>query len=332
MPWQVGIDEAGYAPNLGPFVMTMVTATVPESRPPVDFWQLLACKVRRASGPDDGRLIVDDSKAVYSRAKGIASLEKNLCPFVWDLHWALAEDYQRGFDGRLPFECLWKSCCDAELEQLNEEPWWSSPGLLPVSDACPQQIRRDRDDLRSACVAARGGILGIRSIVVHPRQFNQLIAEHDSKAAVSMLCLERLLAALPSLCTTANSGCVFVDKLGGRDRYYELVQSVFDPCPVLVRGEAEAASRYQAQARKGTWEISIEPRADSRYFVVALASMFGKYLREVLMLQFNRFWQQHVPGLAPTAGYPGDARRFYKDIAKARRRLGIADGVLWRVR
>ena len=27
------------------------------------------------------------------------------------------------------------------------------------------------------------------------------------------------------------------------------------------------------------------------------------------MLQFNRFWAKHVPGIKPTAGYPGNTRR-----------------------
>ena len=39
---------------------------------------------------------------------------------------------------------------------------------------------------------------------------------------------------------------------------------------------------------------------------MALASMLAKYLREVFMRQFNRFWLGHVDGLKPTAGYPGD--------------------------
>jgi hypothetical protein len=65
---------------------------------------------------------------------------------------------------------------------------------------------------------------------------------------------------------------------------------------------------------------------------VALASMASKYLREVVMEVFNRFWRKQVADLAPTAGYPGDAQRFYDDIRAARESLQMADEVLWRKR
>ncbi len=58
--------------------------------------------------------------------------------------------------------------------------------------------------------------------------------------------------------------------------------------------------------------------------------MTAKYLREVLMREFNAFWQRHVPGLKPTAGYPGDAARFLDAIRPAAQRLGIAEAALWR--
>ena len=39
------------------------------------------------------------------------------------------------------------------------------------------------------------------------------------------------------------------------------------------------------------------PRADTAAFCVALASMVCKYMREVLMVEFNRYWLDKVPGL-----------------------------------
>ena len=58
--------------------------------------------------------------------------------------------------------------------------------------------------------------------------------------------------------------------------------------------------------------------------------MVSKYVRERLMEEFNRFWQERTPGLKPTAGYPGDAERFYDAIRPTAEKLGITEAALWR--
>jgi len=78
--------------------------------------------------------------------------------------------------------------------------------------------------------------------------------------------------------------------------------------------------------------VVFRPRADGDSVAVALASMLCKYLREVCMIQFNRFWARHVPGLAPTAGYPNDAKRFYAEIRPAMAKLGLSEDQVWRKR
>jgi hypothetical protein len=50
------------------------------------------------------------------------------------------------------------------------------------------------------------------------------------------------------------------------------------------------------------------------------------------MHAFNQFWQTHIPGLRPTAGYPQDAKRYASEIEATRARLGIEPSVLWRVK
>jgi hypothetical protein len=60
--------------------------------------------------------------------------------------------------------------------------------------------------------------------------------------------------------------------------------------------------------------------------------MTSKYMRELAMRPFNRFWCNQLPELRPTAGYPRDARRFKTAIGPLQQELGIADHVLWRER
>jgi hypothetical protein len=78
-------------------------------------------------------------------------------------------------------------------------------------------------------------------------------------------------------------------------------------------------------------EFRFQPKGE-RHLPTALASMTAKYLRELAMRPFNAFWQRHMPALRATAGYPTDAQRFYDDIRPVRRRLKIADRLVWRVR
>ena len=60
--------------------------------------------------------------------------------------------------------------------------------------------------------------------------------------------------------------------------------------------------------------------------------MAAKYLRELFMAEFNRFWVDKVPGLKPTAGYPGDSVRYMDAIRPAAEKLGIAEAAIWRKR
>ena len=96
--------------------------------------------------------------------------------------------------------------------------------------------------------------------------------------------------------------------------------------------ESAARSSYRVAGLGREVSLTFQPRADQSYFCVALASMVSKYLRELFMLEFNAFWRGHVPGLKPTAGYPGDAPRFLAAIREKTRELGIGEGAIWRKR
>jgi ribonuclease HII len=79
-------------------------------------------------------------------------------------------------------------------------------------------------------------------------------------------------------------------------------------------------------------EIEFVTGGDARLFPVALASMFSKYLRELYMHVFNRYWSRQHSGLRPTAGYYTDARRWLEDAAPVINRLSIDRGMLVRER
>jgi ribonuclease HII len=111
-----------------------------------------------------------------------------------------------------------------------------------------------------------------------------------------------------------------------------VLQPAFDDALVLARVEGAGRSVYEVIGQERSIAVTFEPRADNNHFCVALASMVSKYLRELFMLEFNQFWQRKIPGLKPTAGYPGDAGRFWKEIAGVVGQLGIHKETLWRCR
>src|SRR5438067_2056574 len=74
MPWRVGLDEAGYGPNLGPLVLSSSACRVPADASDC-LWDCLRPAVRKAEHPADGRLLIDDSKKVNDGKEGLAKLE-----------------------------------------------------------------------------------------------------------------------------------------------------------------------------------------------------------------------------------------------------------------
>ncbi|HXG13481.1 MAG TPA: hypothetical protein VNK04_27225 [Gemmataceae bacterium] len=315
MPWIVGIDEAGYGPNLGPLVMTAVACRVPAALAGADLWQALAPAVRRPTDPADGRLLVADSKLVYSTARGLAGLEAGVMPLL-------------PLRACPTLACLIGRLCPAAAAELGGEVWYTGASTLPAAIAADEwAAAAERFELTSR---ERQVVWGqVRSVVVCPRRFNQIVDQGGSKGAVLGHGLAELLRA-GLIEEDEEPAFFFIDKHGGRNTYAALLQSAVAEGFVIAHEESRQRSVYSIAGRPRAIRLTFQPRADAEHFCVALASMISKYLREVLMREFNRFWQERVPGLKPTAGYPGDAARFFQAIRSAARQLGLAEEALWR--
>jgi ribonuclease HII len=321
MPWVVGIDEAGYGPNLGPLVQAAIGLYLPGDDPAG--WETLRPVVRRCHEDDDGRLLIDDSKKVYSR-HGLEALERG----VRTMPGPICHDAEEMVRKIVSSECR---------DHIAREVWFEPGERLPVTYA-PEEWFQDfiRFGERLAELSEEIKFCSTEANVVPARQFNQIVDQTSSKGAVVALGLVSLMKEV-SAClragTTGDSPVTFLcDKLGGKNYYAALVQQAFPDGWVVAEKESAAESRYRVEGLDRPVSVVFRPRSDAESVAVALASMLAKYLREVCMRQFNRFWARHVPGIQPTAGYPGDARRFYAEIRDAMVKIGLSDDQVWRKR
>jgi hypothetical protein len=318
VPWVIGIDEAGYGPNLGPFVMSAVACRVPDDLTECDLWHVLRAAVRRLGTPADGRLLIEDSKLVYSPNRGLHNLET-----------AVLAAWPPGANGSalsLRHYLSWLS--PTYHADLVQEPWYSGASVLPLV-APTDEVARAAARFAEACGDAQVFWNPCRSVLLCPARFNQLLDQWNTKGAVLGHALAQLLGEVPAL-PGSDPVVLFIDKHGGRNRYAALLQHALPHGCVVAHQESSERSVYSVQGLGRDIRLVIQPRADVEHFCVALASLVSKYLREVFMHEFNRFWQAHVPQLKQTAGYPGDAARFFDAIRPTVQRLGLAESAVWR--
>jgi ribonuclease HII len=319
MPWLVGIDEAGYGPNLGPLVMTAVACRLPEGLVGCDLWKHLRKVARRRDEEPDERLLIEDSKFVYSPGRGLGNLEKGVLGSV------LSAQITAGGG----VHAMLASLCPESLARLSAEAWYRGLRTLPI---CTEASALTALASRFSKSCERLGIQfgPVDSVVFCSPRYNELLDFWGSKGAVLGQALAEILRRRIGLGEAEEAVVFQIDKHGGRNTYAAMLQDAIADGMVVAHEEGADRSCYSVLGLPRHVRVIFEPRADSAHFCVALASMVSKYVRELLMLDFNDFWASHVPGVRPTAGYPGDSARFFDAIRTAAERLSIPEEAIWR--
>jgi hypothetical protein len=324
----IGMDEAGYGPNLGPLVITATVWETPCPPTRFNFWKRLSEAVRCEPGDDD-RLHVADSKAVYQPARGLGELERSVLALLGVLQ-SRPETFQRlraDLCGNGAARPSTGPTASLPASPPEEGPWYREDDVEVPIAACRDAVSRGIDSLSAVLQKAGVRLRTIACDLVTEGRFNHLweAAGGNKAAALTELSLNLLSrvwgpeADAPTL--------MIADKHGGRNQYCGVLSHVFEGRLPHVVEESRDRSRYVM----GNAELVFQARAEA-HLPVAAASMVSKYVREAAMTAFNRFWRRHLPGIEPTAGYPSDARRFRRDIAAVQSRLAIPDHVLWRCR
>src|SRR4051812_17298932 len=117
MPWIIGVDEAGYGPNLGPFVMASVACRVPDVAQ-CDLWTLLRAAVRKSEDEADERLVGGDSKKVYNSGSGLGNLERGVLGALWRRTGATLHDFV-------------SETCAGSVDELQAETWYRGDQRVP---------------------------------------------------------------------------------------------------------------------------------------------------------------------------------------------------------
>ena len=335
----IGIDEAGYGPNLGPLCLG-ATAWLIEERVAERELRVASCELPaegrfdlyRSLGdivcckPDGERIAIADSKQLYqpashSKHSGLRHLERGVLTALAILDRS--------------------ATCWQSLLTPPRLPWYADYN-------CPLPIDASKDDVVAlakrfsrACNTASVQLVDMRTRLVFPSEFNELTEKYGSKgAALSHISIELLqtilITARNSQPATRNSGSaarssITCDKHGGRNRYAALLEHHFPDESIATVEESRPQSRYRWGPPESRTEICFRSKGEVE-LPVALASMTAKYHRELAMRAFNAYWVAQVPGLKATAGYPQDAKRFKAEILAVQSQLGIDDHVLWRNR
>ena len=323
MTYIIGVDEAGYGPNLGPLVIAATAWEIAD-----DSWTDLFTRVspeiaRPADRSADTWLVVGDSKQLYTPQKGLGPLESAVQSL-------LAESSQCASDDLELFTML---CREPGSFECNL-PWYqTSARSLPhptpsnVAESPPHS-----SPLNQCLLNAGIRFHGASTQILEPDHFNSRCRESGNKATVlseeSIALLHRMIQQLPGRPKSIWCQC---DRHGGRTRYGALLQAQFNETFVEVHGETSEQSTYRWGPENCRVEVRFSPGGE-RHWEVAWASMLAKYVRELAMERFNQFWKSHIDDLKPTRGYPVDAKRFRQDIEPIRERLKIPIDHLWRER
>lgn len=281
----IGADENGLGPRLGPMSVTAVLARVTEQ----------GDKVVRTKPRGGLRQRLGDSKGLVSHGN-IALAE------AWT-RVLVERGHGKHSEGDSPDELLDAVTLDSRVALTEPCPkhvtgqCWETEGegFTPPDEMgdTMKLLAKDLDRLEKRGVE----IVAVRSVVVCTHRLNQAVAEGKSRFVVDLHAMERLILAFRDLAgEEVDAEC---GKVGGFGQYGK----VFGPLggrlhAVMEEGRARSAYRFP-----GIGDIAFVRDSDASNLLVGMASLVGKYVRELMMERIVRHYQRADPELPVVSGY-----------------------------
>ncbi len=283
--WHIGADENGLGPRLGPMVVTGVLARVAPGGE-----QVIGRKPR-------GKLAerLGDSKGLV--AHGDCALGE-----AWT-RVLVARGAGRHGRGGTPDELLDAVCLD-EREALTSpcpdhvapQCWRTDGEAFAADDEIAAMLRDIGADLDK--LAARGiEIVAVRSVVVCNKRLNDAVDQGKSRFVVDLHAMERLVLELQAM-----AGCevsAVCGKVGGYGQY----SKVFGPLGGRLHAIVEETREKSAYRFPGLGDVAFVMDSDAKNILVGMASLVGKYVRELMMSRIVHHYRQSDAELPVVSGY-----------------------------
>jgi len=313
---------------LGPLVVGRAVFCVPaldHDAPAPDLWRRLSKAVCKRISDRAGRIAVNDSKKLKTKASGLRHLETGCLAFA-----GLCHERPASLDKWLDL------LGETSHQDLSALPWYEPTDSSPWQ-ALPSAVTEGElavaGSMLSACAERIGVQLGgLGAAVIFEDQFNRMVAATRSKASVSFTFVAKHLMHVWEH-YGQHRPTVVVDRQGGRTHYRDVLSLNFPDVQVNVIEESSTCSGYElidhADPQR-SMKVSFQVDAEEANLPVALASMVSKYTRELMMARLNHYFTTRIAELAPTAGYAKDGKRFLGDLSPHLAGLGVSQDQLRR--
>jgi len=282
----VGIDENGLAPRLGMFCVTAAAFRC-KKYTPQKFW-----KEFKSSGIVDSKLMMSSGKAQKGKLAVLEFLRayKNFIPKSWNEF--LSEVSFSKLDD-LRKNCGERNFCWVYDEEINFEA-------------------------EKPKISSEAEFLDVKVNFACPKIFNSAIKRTKNKLAFEVEILEDFFRFFTD---KYRENILFLcGKVGGIKKYEKFFRFL-KSFKILEKKEGED-SVYVFE----NFEIRFIKSAEGKHFPVALASVFGKVVREIFIERMNKFFQQHLPNLPFASGYHDRSTdRFIKEASLFLEKEGISE-------
>ena len=277
----VGVDENGLGPDLGPMVVTGVAIECDDYAP------LLLSTI----GPKACR--IRDSKEVFSGPNKLARGERPTLPWCRVIGWSGDSyvDLRRFLCGTVDPDryCAPDTSRLCENSADRELPLWCSNSEVAT---LAESIRSAMNG-RFRFIVAKARFLCARAVQCECRRFGSKV-DLDARMLVEVV---------REIRKSSNEDIlVYCGRAGNLHDYSQALSSVDrDFAPPIERQRGKIVSAYDVP---GLGHIEFVKGVEHKHSPAALASMIGKYLREVSL---DLICEHVVPGMR-ASGYPGDPK------------------------